>query len=285
MNRLRAIAAPLLAVGLAAAGALWSTPAVAVEALPAQLEEVTVVEHLGDRVDPTLRFTDHTGRAVTLGDYLSDGKPVLLTLNYYSCATLCGVQLNALHGALKELDWTAGEGFRVVTVSINPGETPELAQQKRDNYLASLGRGDDVDWNFLVADEDQVRALANQVGFGYRYDEKSQQYAHPAVLTFLAPDGTVARYVYGLEYQAQDLRFALMEASEGRLGSPVDKLILSCFHYDETVGRYSATAFGVMRLGGVASILFVGGLGFAMWRRERLRPDAPRTENPEGSDA
>ena len=142
-----------------------------------------------------------------------------------------------------------------------------------------------MDWNFLVADEDKVRALAIRVGFGYRYDEKSQQYAHPAVLTFLAPDGTVARYIYGLEYKAQDLRFALMEASEGRLGSPVDKLILSCFHYDETVGRYSAAAFGVMRLGGVASILFVGGLGFAMWRRERLRPDAFHTENPEGSDA
>ena len=273
-----------MAAGLLACVAGWSVPAEAVE-VPSQLEEVTVVEHLGDRVDPTLRFTDHTGKAVTLGDYLDDGRPVLLTLNYYSCATLCGVQLNALHGALKELDWTAGEGFRVVTVSINPGETPELADQKRDAYLASLGRGDDVDWNFLVADEDQVRALANQVGFGYRYDEKSQQYAHPAVLTFLAPDGTVARYIYGLEYKAQDLRFALMEASEGRLGSPVDKLILSCFHYDETVGRYSAAAFGVMRLGGVASILFVGGLGFAMWRRERLRPDAFHTENPEGSDA
>jgi len=283
MTRSRAIPA-LLFSGLVAWGAGWSRVAVAVD-VPTQLEEVTVVEHLGDRVDPTLRFTDHTGADVALGDYLSDGRPVLLTLNYYSCATLCGVQLNALHGALKELDWTAGEGFRVVTVSINPRETPELAQQKRDAYLASLGRGDDVDWNFLVADEDQVRALANQVGFGYRFDEKSQQYAHPAVLTFLAPDGTVARYVYGLEYQAQDLRFALMEASEGRLGSPVDKLILSCFHYDETVGRYSATAFGVMRLGGVASILFVGGLGFAMWRRERLRPDALHTETPEGSDA
>lgn len=283
MMRIRTTAALLLA-GVTVGEAGWSRDAAAVE-LPTQLEEVTVVEHLGDRVDPTLRFTDHTGAAVTLGDYFSDGRPVLLTLNYYSCATLCGVQLNALHGALKELDWTAGDGFRVVTVSINPRETPELAEQKRDAYLASLGRGDDVDWNFLVADEDQVRSLANQVGFGYRFDEKSQQYAHPAVLTFLAPDGTVARYVYGLEYKAQDLRFALMEASEGRLGSPVDKLILSCFHYDETVGRYSATAFGVMRLGGVASILFVGGLGFAMWRRERLRPDALHTETSEGSDA
>lgn len=290
MTSLRSLLVHALAVGLSAGVGLWSPDARAVEAtpapaVPAALEEVTVVEHLGERVDPTLRFTDHTGRSVTLGDYLSDGKPVLLTLNYYSCATLCGVQLNALHGALTELDWTAGEGFRVVTVSINPSESPKLAEQKRDAYLASLGRGADVDWSFLVADEDQVRALANQVGFGYRFDEASQQYAHPAVLTFLAPDGTVARYVYGLEYEARDLRFALMEAAEGRLGSPVDKLILSCFHYDATTGRYTATAFGVMRLGGVASILFVGGLGFAMWRRERLRPDAPSNESPEGSDS
>jgi protein SCO1/2 len=275
----------VIATGLSVMVGLWSSPALAVESVPAVLEEVTVVEHLGERIDPTLRFTDHTGAAVTIGDYLSDGKPVLLTLNYYSCATLCGVQLNALHGALNDLDWTAGDGFRVVTVSINPSESPELAQDKRNRYLASLGRGDDVDWNFLVADEDQVRALANQVGFGYRYDEKSQQYAHPAVLTFLAPDGTVARYVYGLEYEARDLRFALMEAADGRLGSPVDKLILSCFHYDETTGRYTAAAFGVMRLGGVASILFMGGLGFAMWRRERFRPDVVRKENPEGSDS
>ncbi|MEC8423166.1 MAG: SCO family protein [Myxococcota bacterium] len=270
---------------LLAWSAVWAGPAEAVEATPAALEAVTVVEHLGERVDPSLRFTDHTGASVSLGDYLGDGRPVLLTLNYYSCATLCGVQLNALHGALRDLDWTAGEGFRVVTVSINPDESAELARQKRDAYLASLGRGDDVDWSFLVGDEDQVRALANQVGFGYRYDEKSKQFAHPAVLNFLAPDGTVARYVYGLEYQARDLRFALMEAAQGRLGSPVDKLILSCFHYDETSGRYTATAFGVMRLGGVASILFVGGLGFAMWRRERLRLDAPPKENLEGSDS
>lgn len=253
--------------------------------VPAELEEVTVEEHLGERVDLSLQFTDHAGQSVTLGEYFDDGKPVLLTLNYYSCATLCGVQLNALHAALKELDWTAGEGFRIVTVSINPSESHELANTKRSNYLSSLGRGDDVDWNFLVAEEAQVRSLAAQVGFGYRYDEESKQYAHPAVLTFLAPDGTVARYVYGLDYQARDLRFALMEAAEGRLGSPVEKLILSCFHYDETAGRYTATAFGVMRLGGVVSMVFVGGLGLAMWRRERLRPDVVRKDSPEGRDS
>lgn len=298
---LRRTRSALFATALAAVVGAFAGSAEAVEAAPnpvnatpKQLEEVTVVEHLGERVDPTLAFTDHTGKAVSLGDYLSDGKPVLLTLNYYSCATLCGVQLNALHGVLKELDWTAGDGgFRVVTVSINPSESWELAQQKRDNYLSSLGRGDEVDWNFLVGTDDQVRALANQVGFGYRYDEASKQYAHPAVLTFLAPDGAVARYVYGLQYTERDLRFALMEAAQGRLGSPVDKLILSCFHFDETTGRYTATAFGVMRVGGVASILMVGGLGLAMWRRERRRDDetssrtSPTTEisSQEGSDS
>lgn len=267
----------VLGATLALICAVVGTDAVALESVPRQLEDVTVVEHLGDRVDAGLTFTDHNGESVRLGDYLEDGKPVLLTLNYFSCATLCGVQLNAVLNGLRELDWTGGGGFRVITVSISPDETPELAKQKHDAYLSSLGRGDDVDWTFLVGDESQVRALANTVGFGYRYDESTAQYAHPAVVMFLAPDGTVARYLYGLEYTDRDLRFSLMEAAAGRLGSPVDKLILSCFRYDETAGRYTASAFGVMRIGGLFSMLALGGLGISMWRRERLRN--------EGSDA
>lgn len=268
----RLLPAALFAVGLA-----LGAPAQAAEQLPQELEGVTVVEHLGQTVDPELSFTDHTGATVTMGELLQGDVPVLLTLNYYTCETLCSVQLNALLSGLKELDWTPGERFRIVTVSIDPKETPDLAASKRDGYLAAYGRGDAVDWQFLVAEEDQIEALARTVGFGFKYDPRTGQYAHPAVLTFLAPDGTVARYVYGATYDARDLRFALMEAAAGRLGSPVDKLILSCFRYDETVGRYTPFAFGVMRLGGVATLVVMTGLGIVLWSRERTRPDRSET--------
>ncbi len=229
----------------------------------------TVTEKLSEPVDTQLAFVDHTGKAVTLGDYLQDDKPVLLTLNYYNCETLCSTQLNGLLQGLQELDWNAGEQFRIVTVSIDPSEGPELAAGKRARYLQELDRGADVEWHFLTGSEENVRALANSIGYGYAYDENSGQWAHPAVLTFLAPQGYVARYLYGIIYTPRDLKFALMEAAEGRVGSPVEKLVLSCFRYDDSTGEYTPAALGVMRLGGIVTLVAMGGLGAVMWRRER----------------
>ncbi len=265
-----------LAVVALAAGLGFAPGVQAAEALPQELVGVTVVEHLGDRVDPNLRFTDEQGVERSMGELLQGDVPVLLTLNYYSCQTLCSLQLNALMGGLKGLDWTPGDRFRIITVSIDPKEGPELAREKRASYLEAYGRGD-VDWRFLTGQPDQIEALASTIGFGYRFDERTGQYAHPAVLTFLSPDGVVARYVYGLEYSPRDLRFALMEAAAGRLGSPVDKLVLSCFRYDETEGRYTPFAFGVMRLGGVMTMVAMAGLGIVLWRREQTRPDRSDT--------
>ncbi len=277
MNNRPAILRPLRpALTLLAAALVWlavALPSQAAEALPDELVGVTVVENLGGQVDPGLTFTDHTGATVTMGDLLAADVPVLLTLNYYTCETLCSLQLNALLDGLKALDWTPGERFRIVTISIDPKETAALAESKRSSYLESYGRGSDVDWQFLVGSEDQIDQIAKTIGFGFKYDAPTGQYAHPAVLTFLSPAGTVARYVYGVQYAAKDLRFALMEASAGRLGSPVDKLVLSCFRYDETAGRYTPFAFGVMRLGGVMTMVAMAGLGIVLWRREKSRPD------------
>jgi protein SCO1/2 len=192
-------------------------------------------------------------------------------LNYYRCPTLCSLQLNGLTRTLKQFEWTPGDQYRIVTVSIDPREDTEVAAAKRASHLEALGRGQDVDWNFLTGDALQVHMLAAQLGVGYAYDAEQDQYAHPAVLMFASPDGKVARYLYGLEYNPGDVKFALMEAAEGRVGSPVDKLILSCFHYDATLGKYGPFAMGIMRLGGVFMILIVGiPLVFA-WRRERRR--------------
>jgi protein SCO1/2 len=242
--------------------------------LSPEANEVAVDEMLGGELDMDLRFVDHLGNEVRLGDYFDGDRPVLITLNYYRCPTLCNLQLNSLtrtlEGFAESRDWTPGAQYRIVTVSIDPREGPELAAQKRATHIDALGQGE-VDWNFLTGDALQVHMLAASLGIGYAYDAEQDQYAHPAVLMFASPEGKVARYLYGLEYQSTDVKFALMEAAEGRVGSPVDKLILSCFHYDATLGEYGPFAMGIMRLGGAAIVLIVGIPLAFIWRRERRR--------------
>jgi protein SCO1/2 len=234
------------------------------------MHAVDVDEHPGLDVDKDLAFVDHTGKPVKLGDFLDGKRPVLVTMNYYRCPVLCNVQLNELTEALGQLDWTAGdEHFRIVTVSIDPREDAELAGKKRAAHLAALGRGDAVEWHFLTGDALNVRLLAAQLGIQYAYDPEQDQYAHPAVITFLSPEGKIARYVYGLTVQPNDLKFGLIEASEGRVGSTIDRIILSCFHYDATLGRYGPFAFGLMRIAGAATVLLIGTALLVYWRRER----------------
>ena len=235
--------------------------------MPEELAAVAVDEHLDAQVDLSLQFQDHTGKTVTLGDLVTGDIPTLLTLNYYTCETLCSLQLNAVLDGLKGLDWVPGDQFRVVTVSIDPNEDAKLARSKRETYLESLGKGE-VEWHFLTGDQAAIASLADTVGFRYSYDEATGQYAHPAVVSFLSPEGRVARYIYGVVYGARDLKFALMESAAGRVGSPAEKLILSCFRYDENLGKYTPFAFGVMRLGGVFTMLAMGLLGIVLWRRE-----------------
>lgn len=264
---------------------LWALalPARAAERLPKELEGITVTEHLGQKANVNQTFTDATGKKVQLRDYFDGKRPVLLTLNYYRCPMLCNLQLNALTEGMRGLQWTPGQQYRVVTISIDDRETPDLARGKRATHLQMLGRGD-VDWAFLVGDKDAIRAVADSVGFGYRYDPDGDQWAHPAVATFLSPDGTITRYLYGLEYPSRDLKFALMEASQGRVGSTVDKLILSCFHYDAANGSYAPFAFGIMRLGAIATVVALGGLLLLLWRhdvRKRRDRDASGSAEPE----
>lgn len=233
---------------------------------------IDVEEHLGLGLDKSLKFVDHNGNNVTIGDYFDDERPVLLTLNYYRCPVLCNVQLNELTNTLKELEWTAGdEHFRIVTVSIDPREGTDLAAGKRKSHLKELGRGSDVDWAFLTGDAVNVKLLASQVGMGYAYDKNQDQYAHPAVIAFLSPDGRIMRYVYGLTTVPNDLKFGLIEAGEGKIGTTVDRLILSCFHYDSSLGRYGPFAFGIMRLGAAFTLLVIGSVLLIYWRKERAQ--------------
>jgi len=227
-----------------------------------------VEEHLGEKVDVSLPVQNHFGDKISFGDPLKNGKPAIFTLNYYSCASLCSVQLNAVLQGLKDMDWVPGRQFNMLTLSIDPEETSSLAAQKRGTYLEELGK-EGASWEFMVAKQQVISDIADQVGYRYTYDEQSKQFAHPAVIMILSPDGTISRYLYGVSYSARDLKFALIEASEGKVGTTVDKVILSCFAYDNSTGRYTASAFGLMRLAGVVTMFFLGAMVTALWRRER----------------
>lgn len=236
-----------------------------------EFAQVDVVEKLGETVPLDLRFVDHDGRDVRLGDYFDGRRPVILTLNYYNCPMLCSLHLNAFTAGLQDLEWTAGQNYRIVTISVAPDEGPELARAKRETHLASLGRGTDVEWVFLTGEQDAITAIAEATGYGYAWVESTGEYAHPAVVTFLSPEGRITRYLYGLVYTPQDLRLAILEAAEGRVGSAIDRLILACYMYDPEAGSYVRNAFTIMRLGGALTVVVMVLMLAMLWRWDRAR--------------
>lgn len=242
------------------------------EEAPKRLKGVDVVEHLGERVPEDLAFTDQDGKPAKLGDYLHGNVPVILTFNYSSCPMLCSLQLTAFVEGLKKLDFSANKQFRVVTVLLDPKETDESARRFRARYLAQYNRpGAEPGWTFLHGSDANVHALAKAVGFSYNYNEARGEYVHPAALTLLSPDGKVARYLYGLEYPDKTIRLGLVEASEGRVGTSLDRLVLYCFHYDSTEGRYAPIAARIMQLGGAVALLIFAGFLTVLIRRDRKR--------------
>jgi len=240
--------------------------------VPSQLEDVGIEEHLEAEIPMDLEFRDEYGAVVKLGDYFDGTKPVILTLNYYKCPMLCGLQLNGLLDGLMDLDWTPGQEFELVTVSINPLETPALATEKKQNYMKRYERPSAAKgWHFLTGREPEIRQLASTLGFGYFYDRETGEYAHAAAIFIATPDGRVARYLYGIEYPEKRLRLALLEASNGEIGTTIDQLILYCFHYDPSSRRYAPVAMNIMRLGGGATALVLGLSLGGYWLREARR--------------
>lgn len=238
--------------------------------LSPEMLAISVNENRGQPIGRGLKFRDHTGKVVSLADYFDGERPVIITLNYYRCRVVCSVQLNELADALAKLPWTPGdENFRVVTISVDPKEGPEAAAKKRRTILNSLDKGEDVGWAFLTGDELEIRALAAQLGIGYNYDAEQDQYAHPAVANFITGDGRIAQYIYGLTFDPLDLRLGIIEAGEGKIGGAVEQILLSCFAYDHTIGRYGPWAFGIMRVGGVLIVFVLGGFLAVLWRLER----------------
>jgi len=240
--------------------------------VPPALEEVGVEEHLDAKLPFDVEFVDELGNSVTLGSFFDGERPVILTLNYYRCPMLCGLQLNGVVEGLTGLAWSIGDQFEMVTVSIDPLETPTLAREKKQNYLKWYDRvGAASGWHFLTGRQDDIVRLAETVGFSYTYDEDSGQYAHAAAIFVCTPDGRVARYLYGIEYPPKDLRLALLEASEGKIGSAIDQLILYCYHYDPSDRSYAPTAMNIMRLGGGATAVILGSSLLLFWVRDVRR--------------
>jgi protein SCO1 len=239
---------------------------------PPYLQNVGIDQHLDGQVPPELTFVDDTGRTVKLGDYFGK-KPLILNLVYYNCTMLCGEELAGLTGALKAVKFDIGNQFDIVTVSFNPQETPALAAAKKTDYVARYGRpGAASGWHFLTGSAESINALAKAVGFQYQYDPDTKQYAHATAIMVLTPEGHISRYFYGVEFAPKDLRLGLVEASQKKIGNPVDEVLLYCYHYNPATGKYGAVVSNMLRVGGAATILLLGGLLFILFRIEKAAP-------------
>lgn len=255
-------------------GAL-AVPALAQSNVPRSLRDVGFDQHLNEQIPLDLKFRDETGRVVRLGEYFSD-RPVIMVLAYYRCPMLCTEVLNGLTRALLDLFLSPGKDFTILTVSFDPREKPALAAAKKKTYVERLGRtGAEDGWHFLTGTEPNIKQLTKAVGFRYRYDEETDQYAHASGIVVLTPGGKVSRYFYDIRYSPRDLRLGLVEASDNRIGTPVDQILLYCFHYDPKQGRYGPAVMGFVRLGGVMTMLCMAGYVTWLWRKDRRDRKTP----------
>lgn len=236
---------------------------------PVVLDKVGIVEHLGDQVDLSLPFVDDKGNSVILGDYFKD-RPVFLMLIYYNCPTLCNIHMNTLIRTLGEFEWDAGDKYEYVVVSIDPDESWKLASLKKKNYLEMISRPDlDKGWHFLTGKEEHIKKLAKQIGFQYQWDVTQQQWAHSAASYVLTPEGKISYYHYGLDVVPKVFRLSLVEASQNKIGTIMDKLVLFCLQYDPNKKTYAFYAYNIMRVGAFLTALIMGIFMFRFWRKQR----------------
>ncbi len=265
----------LIALGLIGPIASPVPGARAESAIRSPYAEVAYDQKLGETIPLDLAFRDESGATVHLSDFFGRGRPVILTLVYYRCPMLCNQVLNGVTRSLLPLSLDLGEDFEIVTVSFDPTETPALAKAKKAGYVRRYGReGAGAGWHFLTGDAGPIKALADAVGFRYHLDPKSKQYAHAAGITVLTPEARVIRYFFGIEYPARDLQLGLVDASAGRVGSPIDQILLYCYHYDPATGKYNFAIMGLIRVLGIATVLALATFMFVMFRRDRLRAAA-----------
>jgi protein SCO1/2 len=233
---------------------------------PPGLKHVGIEQHLNDQIPLALEFRDETGKTVKLGDYFGK-RPVILSLVYYTCPMLCGETLKGMARSFKILPFDIGNEFDVVTVSFNPNETPADATEKKADYVKRYGRpGAEKGWHFLTGSPASIAALTSAVGFQYEYDQQSQQYAHTTAIMVLTPQGKLAQYYYGIDFPARDLRLGLIQASQNKIGSFADQVLLYCYHYNPDAGKYSAVISRVLQMAGAATVLILGTFIAVMFR-------------------
>ena len=228
-------------------------------ALPGSLKGVGIDQRLDQSVPLDLIFRDEFGKTVTLASYFHAGKPVLLAPVYYRCPMLCGEVLSGLSSALKVLKFNVGDEFNVLTVSFDPKDTSQIGAAKKAEYMERYGRpGADQGWHFLTGPQSSIDALTKAAGFQYQYDPKTEQFAHSTAIMILTPEGKIAQYYYGVEYAPKDLRLGLVQASENKIGTITDQILLYCYHYDPTTGKYGAMISRILQLSAMATVLILG---------------------------
>jgi protein SCO1/2 len=225
---------------------------------PPGLKNVGIQQNLNGQIPPDLVFRDETGKTVHLGDYFGQ-KPMILSLVYYRCPMLCGEVLSGLSSALKVLKFNVGDEFNVLTVSFDPKDTSEIGAAKKAEYMERYGRPSAAQgWHFLTGPQDSIDALTKAAGFQYQYDPKTEQFAHSTAIMILTPEGKIAQYYYGVEYVPKDLRLGLIQASENKIGTITDQILLYCYHYDPTTGKYGAMISRILQLSAMATVLILG---------------------------
>jgi protein SCO1/2 len=277
--------ASISAVIALVASLLVTTPTAAQlnDGVPSEVEGVGVDQKPGEQIPLKTLVVDSQGRKVRLGDYFKGEKPVLFTLNYSSCPMLCSVQLNQLVNTLDELDLKIGQDFDLITLSIDPRETTQTIRETKQKYVELLPNQPtaDLGWHFVTASTDEIRAMTDALGFRYKYDEFSGEYYHPAMLAFLSPQGVITRYSLDVAFPEKQMRMAIVDASEGKVGSVVDQFLMLCFRYDAERNRYVASAWKIMRLGGAVTVVGLLALLVPFWVG-RWRP---RAAGADGGDA
>lgn len=258
-----AAAALLILFAASAYGDTSSTP-------PPLPGKVGIAQHLGQQLPLDVMMRDETGSVVRLRELFSSGRPVILNFAYYRCPMLCPLVIDGLTSALTELKFNIGEQFDVVTISIDPRDMPKAAAQFKDRAVKRYGRLNAANgWHFLTANETAIKQVADAAGFQFAYDATRDQFAHGAAIFVLTPDARLSRYLYGFEFKPRDLRMAIVEASDGRVGDATDQILLLCYHYDPATGRYSRSALNLMRAGGITTVAALGSFIFVMIRKER----------------
>ncbi|OFZ12244.1 MAG: hypothetical protein A2Z20_04305 [Bdellovibrionales bacterium RBG_16_40_8] len=245
-------------------------PSPLAEDIPSEIKDVGVTEHLGSKIDLSLQFTNESGETISLGRYFNSTRPVLMAMVYFECPNLCTFQLNGIKDVLQKMKGKAGDDYEFVAVSMNHKETADLARTKKANYLKALNMpGAENGWHFLVGSEANVNELAMQLGFRFKWNESLKQFAHSAATYVLTPQGVISRYLYGIEFSPEILRLSLVESSNGKIGSFVERATLFCFQFDPTKKKYTLYAYNIMRIGAAFTILVLAIFLVPVWLRQR----------------